>query len=169
MKEIEIKILNIDVEEIRNKLLDLGAEKIFDGEVHALTYDFPEEKLENNDEFLRVRTVGDKTEFCFKGKKEDSQFKTREEIQVTTSDFNETCNILERLGLKKFHDKTKIRESYKLGKVSFEIDTYPEFPTFLEIEAPTEEEVKEYVEKLGYTMEQTTNLGSYQLIEKYQK
>ena len=166
MKEIEIKILNINVEEIKKKISNLGAEKVFDGEVHTISIDFPEEKLHGNGEFLRVRKVGNKVEFCFKGKKENSQFKTREEIEVTTSNFEDTIEILEKLGLKKFHDIKKHRESYKLGNIHFEIDTYPDFPTFLEIEAPTKEEVKEYVEKLGYTMEQTTNLSSYQLRAK---
>ena len=166
MREIEVKILEIDVVEIRKKLLDMGAEKIFDGEVHAIAFDFPDERLHKDGGFVRVRRVGDKVEFCYKGKKEDSEFKTREEIEVNTSGFKDTIKILEKIGLAQYHEAIKNRESYKIGNVRFEIDSWENIPHFLEIEAPTEEQVKEYVERLGFTMKQTNNWG-YLAIEKY--
>jgi adenylate cyclase, class 2 len=166
MKEIEVKILDIDVEDIRNKLLTLGAEKIFDGEVHAFAFDLPNNNFHENGSFVRVRKVGDKAELCFKGKKEDSQFKSQEEIEVNVSEFMTTVKILENIGLKKFHDGKKHRESYKIENTRFEIDNWEKVDPFLEIEAPTEEIVKEYVEKLGFTMEQAVN-WSYLEIEKH--
>ena len=168
MKEIEVKILEIDVDEIRKKLLALGAEKIFDGELDIVGFDYPDGRLFKAGELLRVRKVGKEVELCFKGKKEDSQFKTQEEIEVNTSAFKDTVTILEKIGLQVMYEGKKHRESYKLGKVRFEIDTYPNIPTFLEIEAPTEEEVKSTVEKLGYQMEQTNNLDARQLEKHYQ-
>ena len=169
MKEIEVKILDIDLEEIRKKLLDLGAEKIFDGEIHATAFDFPDQRLKEEDSFVRVRKVGDHVEFCFKGKNESSQFKLREEIEVNVSGFKDTITILERIGLKKFHEGKKHRESYKLEDVRFEIDSWENIPAFLEIEAKTEEKVIEYVKKLGFTMEQTNNWGFSEIEKHYQE
>jgi len=168
MKEIEVKILEIEVEDIRKKLLALGAEKIFDGELNIINFDYSDQRLIKEKKVLRLRKVGKEVELCFKGKKENSQFKTQEEIEVNTSAFKDTLAILEKIGLKIIYRGKKHRESYKLGKIRFEIDTYPKIPTYLEIEAPTEEEVKTTVEQLGYQMEQTTNLDARQLEEHYQ-
>jgi adenylate cyclase, class 2 len=169
MKEIEVKILDIDLEEVRKNLLDLGAEKVFDGEIHALAFDHPDMRLDQKDSFIRVRKVGETLELCFKGPNRGSVFKSREEIEVNTSNFADTIEILERSGLKKIHEGKKHRESYTIGKVRFEIDNWKKIPHFLEIEAPTAEEVKEYVEKLGFTMEQTTGWGYLEVEEHYNK
>ncbi|PIN73452.1 class IV adenylate cyclase [Candidatus Woesearchaeota archaeon CG10_big_fil_rev_8_21_14_0_10_45_16] len=165
MQEIEVKILNINSEKVRKKLLELGAKKVFEGEVKASHFDFSDERIRNAGEDLRVRTVGNKVEFCFKGKNQSEVFKSKEEIEVITDSFQKTTAILDRLGLKEQEKFAKRRESYQLGKVKFEIDTYPELPTFLEIEAPTEDEVEKYVKALGYTLEQTTNLTAGELIK----
>ena len=168
MKEIEVKILDINPEEIRKKILDLGAEEVFNGQVDLVRFDYPDGRLEKNDTFFRVRRLGNRYELCFKNKQEESsQYKVREEIEVITDNFEDTITIIERIGLKKVHESSKHRESYKLGDVKFEIDTWKDIPTFLEIEAPTEEKVKEYVEKLGYTMDQTTNMTVFQLEDYY--
>ena len=165
-KEIEVKILEIDQEKIIDKLRSLGAKKIFEGEVEA-TF-LKNDHLDKN-HTLRVRKVGEKVELCFKGKSEESKFKIKEELEVITDNYLQTIKIFDRLGFKEsFHIK-KRRESYHLGKVKFEIDTYPGIPTFLEIEAPSEEEVEEAVKKLGYTLEDTKNYSAKQLFKHYGK
>ena len=169
MKEIEVKILDINVEDIRKKLLDLGAEKVFEGEVEMYRFDYPDDRLNKEDSFLRIRKMGEQVELCFKGKKEGTQFKMREEIEVTTSGLNDTLLIFEKLGLKKIFDGKKLRESYTLGDVRFELDTYPGVPTFVAVEAPTEEEVITHVEKLGYSMNQTTTLSGFEVEREYKK
>jgi len=167
-KEIEVKILDINVEEVKNKLQELGAEKVFDGNLEIVTFDHPEKNLKEEGKLLRVRKMGNKTELCFKGKKEPGKFKVREEVEVLTDNFENTVNILEKVGFSKVFEGNKKRESYQLGNIKFEIDTYPGIPTFLEIEAPTEEEVAEFVQKLGYTMEQTSTLSGKGLFNHYQ-
>lgn len=91
MKEIEIKILDINVEKIRTKLLNLGAEKTFE-DIHAVFFDSPRNKLKNQGNTLRVRKIGEKTELCFKGTKEDSPFKIRPKNKVITN------NCVKKLG-----------------------------------------------------------------------
>ncbi|MFC1801225.1 class IV adenylate cyclase [Nanoarchaeota archaeon] len=166
-REIEVKILEINPEEVRKKILGIGAEKVFDGELNTILFDFPDESLLKKDNHLRVRQVGDKVELCFKGKNESAQFKTKEEIEVNTSNFEDTVKIFEKLGFIRVYEGQRKRESYKLNQISFEIDTYPTMPTWLEVEAPTEEEVIESVQKLGFTMDQTTNLGARDLEKMY--
>jgi adenylate cyclase, class 2 len=170
MQEIEVKILEIDVEAVRKKLLALGAKKIFDGEVHATLLDFPDKRMIKADQFVRVRKVGDQTELCYKGAKEaNKQFKSREEIEVNTSDFDTTLTLLKKIGLKEFHEGRKHRESYKINYVRFEIDSWVNIPPFLEIESTNEDKIKEYVEKLGYTMQDTTTISFHEIEEMYKK
>jgi len=167
MKEIEVKILDINVQEVRRKLLDLGAEKVFDGEVHFIVFDFPNETLRKEFKHLRVRKVGNQTELCLKEKGENSKFKTQIETEVTTSNFEDTLSIFQKIGLKIFHDRRKHRESYKFKNIKFEIDNWEGVPPFLEIEATTEEDVQEYVEKLGFTMEQASDMNGFQVNKHY--
>ena len=167
MREIEVKILEIDAPKIERKLLKLGAEKTFSGKIEATLLDHPELKLRENDKVLRVRTVGDKVELCFKGKKEGKQFKIREEIEVETSDVFDTLQILKSLGFVATFTNKKERVSYKLGNAKIEFDTIEGIPTFLEIEGVTEYDVTECVEKLGYSMNDTTTISANELMERY--
>lgn len=168
MKEIEVKILEIDVDEIRDKLKKLGAKKTFDGEMHTIVFDTPDEKLKKKGLFLRLRQEGNNVHFCFKGKKYPTKkFKVREEIELTVSSIKNMTSILEKLGFVKKFEYAKHREQYKWGKISFDIDTYRNIPTFLEIEAPTEKEVEKAVEALRYTIKDTTNASASELFEKH--
>ncbi len=167
MKEIEVKILEVNPAEIRKKLKALGAQKFFDGEVHAIYLDTPDKSIKKSDMVLRVRTAGDRVELCVKGKREKSVFKKSEEIEVTTSSFKDTLAILEMLGFHPWHESRRRRECYRLNNIKFDMDHYKTMPSFLEVEAPTEKEVETYVKKLGFTMKQTTNMTAHGVEEYY--
>jgi len=58
MLEKEIKILEIDVAQVQKTLLELGAEKTFEGFIHDIYYDFPDtdkNKMEANGRIFRLR------------------------------------------------------------------------------------------------------------------
>lgn len=167
-QEIEIKILDIQPDEVRKKLVELGATKVFEGNLKIVTFDSPKKDLKKEGKLLRVRKIGNKTELCFKGKNKPSKFNVREEIEVLTDNFENTLTILEKVGFKRKFEGNKNRESYQLGKIKFEIDTYTGIPTFLEIEASSEKEVAKFVKKLGYTMKQTSTLTGKKLFKHYQ-
>lgn len=169
MKEIEVKILDISVEKVRAQLQNLGAKKIFQGEVKTVLLDFPDQRLKNEGCIIRLRKLGEKVEFCWKGKKEKKQFKIREEIETHVESFETTLQILYSLGLQKVYEGEKQRESYHLGIAKVEIDTWKGIPPFLEVEAPTEAEVQACVEKLGFTMKQTTTMSAAEVEEWYKK
>lgn len=169
MKEIEVKILNISPKDIRLKLKRLGAKKIFEGELSIAHFDHADRRIKKNDQLLRVRTVGKVTELCFKGAREKSAYKVQEETQVQTDSFPKTVAILQKLGFEEVRHWRKHRESWKLGKVSFEIDSWEGVPSFLEIEAPDEKAVEKYVKKLGFTMKQTTNMVGREVEKHYQR
>lgn len=74
MLEIEVKILEINHEEVQNKLLSLGAEKIFEGFIHDVYYDFPDEvenKMEANGRMFRLRRKGEEHIYTIKNKRKE--------------------------------------------------------------------------------------------------
>ncbi|MBP6943247.1 MAG: hypothetical protein KBB55_04375, partial [Candidatus Buchananbacteria bacterium] len=62
----------------------------------------------------------------------------------------------------KAYQETK-REKWLLGDVEVTIDTWPWVPTFVELEGPTEEEVKAAAQKLGLDWNQVMH-GSVETI-----
>ncbi len=169
MQEIEVKILEIDPEQITQKLEELGATKSFEGEIHAMLFDYPDERLKKVGQALRVRKIGNKTEFAFKGKNKSETLKVEEEIEVNTTNFADTKLILEKAGFVKTYEHQKRRITYKLGQIKFDLD-YPaleKIPPLMEIEAPSEKEVIEYVQKLGFSIEQTSNMTARELEKHY--
>ena len=95
MKEIELKILEINVPEMRKKLLSLGATKTEIVHIHALHFDSPDLKLKKNKELLRLRKVGERTELCFKSKSKEGKFRNAEEIQTQVDNFEQTKGVFE--------------------------------------------------------------------------
>jgi adenylate cyclase, class 2 len=166
MKEIEVKILDIDAIKAKKILLDNGAEKVVDGDVEAIHYDFPDRRIKQKGESLRLRKIDGVTELVVKGKHESEEVYMREEIETQVKDFEEMQKIFEKIGLIKTIMFKKKRESYKLGKTKFEFDTYPNFPTFVEVEAPTEKEVEQGVEFMGYTMKETHGCSIIKILKE---
>ncbi|MDD3035920.1 MAG: CYTH domain-containing protein [Candidatus Saccharimonadaceae bacterium] len=147
--EIEVKWLNIDIDEMRRKLGDLGAELVQPERIMVRRpYDFPDKRLEKIGGWVRVRKEGDKTTLCYKQLNDRTLHGTKE-ITVVVDDFDVTCKFLEAIGLvSKSYQETK-RESWKLGEVEIELDTWPWVLSFIEIEAPSEEKLRESAAKLN--------------------
>ena len=151
MKEIEVKLLDIDVQEIGCRLLELGAERTFAGDVEVVFYDFPDGSLRSDAKRLRLRTFGDqRIELTYKQKICKEHVKIAEEYQVNVTNHGEMHQILKHIGLQKVHAYTKHRISFRKGDVFFEIDSIPGCPPLMEIEAASAEKVYEWVERLGF-------------------
>jgi predicted adenylyl cyclase CyaB len=153
-KEIEIKILGIDRSSLEEKLVSLGAEKVFDDEIHALYYDFPDDAIRRKGCALRLRREGEKSVFTLKKDLESREAKIREEYEIEVSDFAGMKHLLETLGMNVWLDVKKHRTSYELKGVRFEIDAYHDaysyIPQFLEIEGHNIETIYAYAELLGF-------------------
>ena len=169
MKEIELKILNVNEEEIEKKLVLLGAKKKSDVIIKEKIFDFEDNRISKNNELFRLRKNGDKIEITYKYSKEnDKEFLDHEEIETEIKDFEIMIEIIERLGLKIIKDREKRRISFILKDVHFEIDKYPEIPAYLEIEAQNKGDIKKLVEELGYSMKDTTSKTATQVLKQYE-
>ena len=174
MKEIETKIININIDDIRSKLISLHCLKIKEENQINEIYYFPDRKLLNEKGYARIRTIRDniknETHYFLTVKKMVSQekYKVMDEYEVEVLDAVECKKVLSSLGLDLIESINKYRESYKYKNTLVEIDvndkSFCPFP-YIEVESSNEEEIKEIVNLLGYTMEDTTSKTMYEIIQ----
>lgn len=168
MKEIEVKFLEIDKNSVIERLKDKEAQKIFEGEIKAIYFDYPDGKLESKDKVLRLRKIGDKTELTYKSPStNDSNMKIREEYTINSNNFEEAKNVLQGIDLKQIYSLEKYRESYALDQVRFEFDKFEEIPEYLEIEADSEEKIKEYAKMLDLSIDEAKDWPETKVLKNY--
>lgn len=178
LKELEVKILDINLDELRNKLKYLNCKKVKEENQINDLFDFPNKTLLKKHGYARIRTIEDliknytKFYLTVKTLKSDEKFKIMDENEVEITNGEEGKDILKALGLELTQSIKKYRESYKYKNALIEIDINEEsfcpFP-YIEIEAETFEEIEEAVTALGYTMEDTTTKSIYELIELFKQ
>lgn len=174
MKEIEVKILKINKKEIIRKLKNMGAKKSFDGVICGEYFDYPDDKLDKNNELLRLRTAGEKVFLTYKGNLKKGKIKSCEEKEIEVSDYNTLKDIFLQIGLKvKKETMKKHRVSYSLGKTHFEIETplenYNFIPPFMEIESTNAKIIYKYAKMLGYKENECLNWTGNDVIKFYKK
>ncbi|MBE6049680.1 MAG: CYTH domain-containing protein [Clostridium sp.] len=175
MKELETRIIKIDVANIRNILIENSAIKVKEENQTNDIYDFEDGRLLAQKGYARIRTIDDllnkKVVYYMTTKKMLSQgrFKEMEENETIIEDKKAGEGIFASLGLKLKESIKKYRESYKLEDGLVEIDindtSFCPFP-YIEIETDSEEKLERIVKLLGYTMNDTTSKTIYELIEE---
>ncbi|MBI5066170.1 CYTH domain-containing protein [Candidatus Woesearchaeota archaeon] len=171
MREIEVKILEVNRKDVEAKLLKLGAKKVFEGELNAVMFDFEDEKIKNARDLLRLRKDGKKVILTYKKFVNVSDVKDFKEIEVEVSDFSKMKEILEELGLAVVESTRKTRISYQLEGVHFDFDKYLDeniaIPEFLEIEAEDNIVLHKYVNLLGFERKDCKPLTFFEVREYY--
>ena len=161
--EIECRILEINPEEIQQKLLEIGAEKVIERKMKRYVYE-----IDSSDEhtWIRLRDNGKTVTLAVKEIHTDKIDGTKE-IEIEVSDFEKTNTILNKLKyIHKAYQENK-RISYKFKNVEVEVDFWPRIPPYIEFEAKSEKEIEEVVNLLGFKMADTTCLNNIKIYEKY--
>lgn len=151
-KELEVKVLNIDKDEIEEKLKAIGARLIKKEYQINTIFDSDNRKIKKeHNGYLRLRETRDliniKTEFMFTLKKNiENNHNLRENVEIETlvEDKDALFQILDHLDLKIEHQGTKERTSYIYDKIRFDIDTWDKetYPNpYLEIEVQHKEDL----------------------------
>ncbi len=145
--EIEAKFLNVDKENIRKLLKNIGAElvaperlmnrAVFDGK--------------RKSEYYRVRNEGNQITMSFK-REEKRSIEGMKEICLTVDNYNNAVEFLTSLAGKPKALQETYRESWVKDGVEIDIDTWPWIPSFIEIEGESTEAVKGIADKLGLKM-----------------
>jgi predicted adenylyl cyclase CyaB len=152
--EIEVKVLEINRADVEARLSALGAKMVFVGNIHALYYDFPDQRLKRSGLTLRLRMEGRKAVLTLKTDISNAAAKEREELQTEINDFAVMQQILETMGFSAWLVMKKHRTSYELPDAHVEIDRYQDdfsyIPEFLEIEGKDTHAVYRVAEALGF-------------------
>ncbi len=166
MREKEIKVLNINKEEIEKKLINVGAILVKDE--NQVNYRFDTEdgflkKAYNG--YLRIRIVENlltgeiKNVMTFKKSISRGVLRVNEETETEISDWESTAKILETLGYKRKKPGFKHRRSYVYDDIYFEIDTWDKSTyskPYLEIEMSNEEDLEKAIILLDLDRDQIT-------------
>lgn len=147
--EIEAKWLNVDLQAMRKKLEGLGATLVQpERPMIRRVFDYPDNRLSVVGGWVRVRNEGDKITLSYKQLNDRSLHGTQE-VTVIVDDYDNTCLLLESIGLvSKSYQETR-RESWLLDGAEVELDTWPWIPSFVEVEAHNEEGLRSVAHKLG--------------------
>jgi adenylate cyclase class 2 len=160
-KEFEAHVLDINVEEIKKKLRDFGAEE--EPEVLMKRWVFD---MDKNNEWIRLRHNGKISTITHKCKKGQGISET-EETEVEVEDFDKAAKILSKLDFKNSYYQENKRRLFKLKDIEFCIDTWPKIPSHLEIESSSEEKVLEGLRLLGLEGKDVGNLSIVEIYFKY--
>ncbi|MPQ45142.1 class IV adenylate cyclase [Clostridium tarantellae] len=175
MKELETRIIDINVEQLRSRLKELNAVNIKKENQTNEIFDFPDRRLLDAKGYARIRKVEDlihnKIVYFITTKKMLSQdrFKVMEENETIIENGSMGANILKSLGLELCETIKKYRESYKFKNTLIEIDindpNFCPFP-YIELETDSEEELEEILKLLGYNLEDTTSKTIYEILNE---
>ncbi len=173
MEEIEVKILNINRRAVEDKLSRQHAEKVFEGDIETLFFDFKDGSIFRARNVLRLRREGGKSALAFKRVHGNQEAKVADEYEVEVSNLETMKKILESLGLSATESMRKHRTSYKLSDARFVMDRYEGkydfIPEFLEIESNNVELIHKYAGLLGYGISDCLPWSTADLINHYSK
>jgi len=153
--EIEAKLKVDSLPEIEHKLAELGAEFLVEQLQIDNFFDDVNATLTKTDRCLRLRKqmVGEGESFflTYKGAKEKSNLKKRQEIEFEIKDADSVRKLLSALGYGQVLAIEKKRRLWKLGDCEVALDQLPLLGDFVEIEGPDEEKIATVQESLGLT------------------
>lgn len=148
--EIEAKFLHLDHEEVRKRLKAAGAKLNYEmRNFRRALFDYPDSRFQKNDHSkrLRIRDEGDRVAINFKSKNDTNYV---HEIEVNVDSYEKTEALLEAIGFVKYSYQESKRESWELDGVEVVLDVWPWLDSYIEIEGPSEDTIKDVAEKLGY-------------------
>lgn len=161
--EYEVRVLEIDKEKLIKRLEDLGAKKIADFDYRRRIYNFVPK---DPNKWIRLRTDGNKTTLTIKEIK-SLEIDGTKEMEIEVSDFDETNNMLNKLGYKAHTYQENKRTRYLLDDVELDIDSWPYIPTYLEIEGKDEKSVKDMIKLLEIDEAKVTSIDVQGVFRKF--
>lgn len=161
--EHEVKVLNIDPQDVERKLIDKGAQKIRSGLTRRYVYDIvPGDRSK----WIRLREVDGKATLAVKEITSEAIDGTHE-IETQVDDFEAANTLLSVLGFTpKAYQETK-RTTFTLAGARLEIDTWPHIPPYLEIESDSTDEVLRVASLLGYNEDDLTTDNTIKIYAGY--
>jgi len=150
--EIEVKFIDINIDDVRKRLKDLGAE--LEQPMRLMKRALIEEPHHRAElAFIRIRDEGDKTTLTFKRKTKpdgETTIDSTHELETTVGDFDTTVKIFAEAGWEYVTFQESKRETWKYNDVEIVIDEWPWLNPMIEIEASSVDAVQKTAAELGF-------------------
>lgn len=132
--EHEVKILDVNIEQLEKVFTHIGAEKTFSGYRYFITYDYEDNRLRNQDILLRMTTTSLNAASAKVSIHVGNTSPERKVAKFYTDNKKHTEEFLYTIGLCPKTRVTSYRISYEWDQFCFDIDQFPGIPPFLEID-----------------------------------
>ena len=150
-QEIEAKFLNVDLDDIRAKLTELGAKcEVPIRLVRRTVFDYPDRRLQKDGAWIRVREELDGSVEMMLKKVASNELGQTFEQPVKVDDYEAAKRFLISIGLDIKAEEESKRELWHLDDIEIMLDEWPWVNPYVEIEASSEAEVKDLASKLGF-------------------
>jgi len=167
-REIEVKFLEIDKSALIDKLHALGATDLGEEIISEQIFYDKERKWIDEHKFVRIRKTS-KGAFLTYKHTEDRTATGTLEIEFRITEPEKVKDFLEAINLPMFREQEKKRHKFKLGGVVVDIDSWPQIPTYVELEGPTENSIKNAAVKLEFDWNKGVFGTAAQVIEEVYK
>ena len=176
-KELEVKVLNINVNEMEKKLISVGAKLVKKERQENIIFDtrniFSKQGIEG---YMRIRETnnllheGKSYALTLKKRKYSKNLRKNIEIETQIENKDTLIEIFHELGIDIVHRGHKLRTSYAYENLLFELDiwdkeTYPE--PYMEIEMEKESDLEKAIKLRDLNREDITNKSLGILRNKY--
>lgn len=159
--EIEVKFIDVDIDEMRQCLERVGA--VCEQPMRLMRRALVETPdMEQRNAFLRIRDEGHRTTMTFK-MFERNALTGAKETETEVGSFEDTLAILKECGLDYRTFQESKRETWRLGEVEVVIDEWTWLAPYIEIEGETEEAVRKAAQQLGFEWDEAV-FGSVDVI-----
>jgi adenylate cyclase class 2 len=146
----------VDVDTVRARLGELGATCVIP-RILMRRLVFTNSDVQARRGWLRLRDEGVRTSLTYKQTAVDtSTIDSTLEAEIEVSDFDATRTLLEAMGFTALRYQENYREEWKHQGVTFDLDTWPDLPTFLEVEGRNEQAVRQAAAALGLDLAQAS-------------
>lgn len=162
--EYEAKVLDIDPDAVKGRILAAGARQIAAGRLmRRYVYDIVPGDMSR---WVRLRDTGTETTLCAKEIRSDAIDGTIE-VETLVGDFSAASELLGMLGFTPKSYQENRRTSFALGSVRLELDEWPLIPPYLEIEGEAKKDVLRVADLLGYAEDQLTGENTMKVYARY--
>ena len=164
--EKEIKFPGVELEKLRERLIDLEAERVGPPAFEDNWILDRDNELLSSGRILRLRTDSNRARLTFKGPMRlEGNMKVREEREVGIESAEETRALLENLGYQVVRRYQKVREEWHLGGVTIALDHTP-IGDFAEFEGDGAETV---AKRCGFDLQKAERRSYLRLYEDHLK
>lgn len=146
-REIEVRFLEVDKESLTAKLAALGAENLGEELLTEIIFYDKENTWPDQNRLVRLRSGKNGTIMAYKHHQNASVDGTHE-VEIPVADIHTGQAFLEGIGLIAYRHQEKKRHTFTLDGTTIDFDTWPNIPTFVELEGQSEQALKDIAQKL---------------------